>query len=577
MTATANGRAAETAAQQRPKAAKRQKGDGGEDGEGKSQPQRLLALAEEGVELFHDADDEAFATVIEGKRRFTSRVDGRAFKSALLQRFHREHGIAPSDEPLRTAVRTLEARARFDGPEREVALRIARGEGTILINLGREDGALVEITPNGWRIVSDAPIRFIRSPGMLPLPIPERGGRIASLAQLLHVETKADFLMVVGWLLGALAAGPYPIAALTGEQGAAKSSSSRTLRRLIDPNRALLRSLPKEERDLAVTAMNSHVLAFDNVSGLPAWLSDALCKLATGGGFSCRALYTDNAEFIFDGRRPIINGIEDFATRGDLADRCLMLRLSPIPEGERRTEAELDQLFQREAARLLGVLLDAAAYGLANPMTLRSRPRMADFAEWVASCEGFFEGAKLPFDAATAVWRRGDFMLAYSANRRDATETVLDADSVGVALRAFMEARTSWTGTATDLLGELATLSSDGTRRDREWPANARGLAGKLRRLAPALRRTGIEIEHIRAGGKTRARLMTITYTQPPEFASEQSDRPKSEVERGVRTQSRTVRTQSESGIVRNKSLIQKDVGRSGRKFPYAGRQRCRW
>jgi hypothetical protein len=53
---------------------------------------------------------------------------------------------------------------------------------------------------------------------------------------------------------------------------------------------------PRSEHDVYIAARNSHVLAYDNASGLPDWLSDAFCRLATGGGFSTRELYTDQDE-----------------------------------------------------------------------------------------------------------------------------------------------------------------------------------------------------------------------------------------------------------------------------------------
>jgi len=379
--------------------------------EKKTQAQKLIELADD-IELFHDADHNAYALAVEGERRIVSRVQGRDFKLLLLQRYYQKHQSGPNDEALRTALRTLEARAIFDGKAFEVSLRTARHGGNLYLNLGRDDGAIVEITSVGWRIVDDAPVRFVRSPGMLPLPTPERGGSITALAKIMNLDAKADFILATSWLIGALGRGPYPIAAFTGEQGTAKSTSTRCLRKILDPNKALLRSLPREERDLAITAQNSHVLTFDNLSGLPAWTSDALCKLATGGGFSCRELYSNDGEWIFDALRPIImNGIEDFATRSDLASRCIFLKLKPILEDGRKTEAELDALLEQEAAKILGALLDAVAFGLANPVTLPSKPRMADFAEWAASCEGYFVGTRLPFqdqDGASEIWRKGD-------------------------------------------------------------------------------------------------------------------------------------------------------------------------
>jgi hypothetical protein len=170
---------------------------------------------------------------------------------------------------------------------------------------------------------------------------------------------------------------------LLGEQGSAKSTFSAMMRALVDPNTAPLRALPREERDLFIAANNGHVLAFDNVSALSAWLSDAICRLATGGGFAMRQLYTDQEEVLFDARRPIIlNGIEDFVSRPDLADRAVFLRLEAISEERRRPETEIWAAFEVERPRILGALLDAVVVGLRrlSETRLPKLPRMADFA-----------------------------------------------------------------------------------------------------------------------------------------------------------------------------------------------------
>ncbi len=518
---------------------------------GENQSKKLLDLAEHGIEFFHDCDKTGFARARENGRIIVAPIDGKDFKLVLRRRYYELYRSGPNDESMKVAIRTLEARACFEGEQYGVHLRVAEHDGCIYLNLARDDGSLVEISPSGWRIVRDAPIRFWRPSAMRPLPLPVQGGSITALANILNLASKNDFILSVAWLLGALTNGPYPVAALVGEQGTAKSTATRLLRKLVDPNKANLRSLPREERDLAVAGKNSHVLTFDNLSGLSAWVSDALARVATGGGFSCRELYSNGDEFIFDGRRPIImNGIEDFATRPDLLDRCILLRLSRIAESDRKTEIEIDARFEQEAPGILGALLDAVAYGLANPEKLETRPRMADFAEWIASCEGYFLGTALPFEGeAESTWKAGDFIRAYEANRRDATETVLNAESVAEALLSFMDTRTSWTGTATALLSELAELSGEDTRRDREWPKNARALSGRLNRLAPALRESGIEIEHDKSKDKKRARLLTLshatadevgTQTQANLFASEfaSEEKPlKNKEEIDVRTQ----------------------------------------
>lgn len=143
-------------------------------------------------------------------------------------------------------------------------------------------------------------------------------------------------MLIAAWLLSALGPpGPYPALVLVGEQGTAKSMAARLLRSLVDPNSAPLRSLPREERDLFVAANNGWTICFDNVSKMPDWLSDALCRLATGGGFAVRELYSDSNEVLFNAQRPVIlNGIDDVAGRPDLLDRAMVLALQPIPEEE---------------------------------------------------------------------------------------------------------------------------------------------------------------------------------------------------------------------------------------------------
>src|SRR5512132_2040839 len=304
---------------------------------------------------------------------------------------------------------------------------------------------------------------------MKPLPIPVPGGSIEALKPFLNVENDADFVLAIDWGLAALRdRGPYPVLALSGEQGSAKSTFSAILRALLDPNTAPLRALPREDRDLFIAASNGHVLAFDNVSGLPGWISDTLCRLATGGGFAVRQLYTDQDEVLFDAARPVIlNGIEEIVTRPDLADRAVFLTLEPIPEERRRPEAELWAAFEAERPRILGVLLDAVAEGLRRlPETrLEKLPRMADFALWASACE-------------TALWSTGTFWSAYCGNRDEAVEGVIDADPIAAGVRALVAMRTEWAGTASDLLSALAEVAGERVAKGKTWPDSPRALAG---------------------------------------------------------------------------------------------------
>jgi hypothetical protein len=233
--------------------------------------------------------------------------------------------------------------ARFDAGEHGVHLRVGRLDDKLYIDLADDQWRAVEIGLNGWRIVADPPLRFRRSAGMRPLPLPKRGGSIDDLRPFLHISSEADFVLSAEWMLAALRDhGPYPVLALSGEQGSAKTFRAAVLRSLVDPNIAPLRTLPREDRDLFIAATNGHVVGFDNLSNLPAWISDTLCRLSTGGGFATRQLYTDQDEVLFDAMRPIIlTGIEDIVTCGDLSDSSIFLVLQSISVATGRLETEL--------------------------------------------------------------------------------------------------------------------------------------------------------------------------------------------------------------------------------------------
>jgi hypothetical protein len=476
--------------------------NGAVGGRGPTQADILVALAQS-AELFHAPDSTGFADITVNGHRETWPIRSKGFRRWLARGFFEATQGAPSSEALQSALNVIEAKAHFDAPECPVFVRVGGCHGKLYLDLGDESWRAVEIDATGWRLIDNPPVRFRRAAGMQPLPVPMAGGSGDALRPFLNVKSDADFVLTIAWLLAALRnTGPYPVLVLSGEQGSAKSTFSAIVRTLLDPNTAPLRALPREDRDLFIAASNGHVLAFDNVSGLRTWISDTICRLATGGGFAVRQLYTDQDEVLFDATRPmILNGIEDIVTRPDLADRAVFLTLEAIPEGRRRSEHEIWTEFEKEHPRILGALLDAVVEGLRMlPQTrLDGLPRMADFALWATACE-------------TALWSPGTFWSAYCGNRDEAVEGVIDADPIAAAVRGVMAMQSEWTGTASDLLGALAETAGERVAKSKTWPDSPRALAGRLRRGATFLRKVGIEIGFTKAG-RTRTRMIHILNT----------------------------------------------------------------
>jgi hypothetical protein len=484
-------------------------------GRGPSQADSLIELTQ-AVELFHSPDGVGFADLDINGHRETWAIRSKGFKRWLAQRFFVETEGAASSEALQSALNVIEAKAHFNGPQRDVYVRVGGFDDRLYLDLGDDTWRAVEIDATGWRVIEAPLVRFRRASGMKPLPIPVKGGAITALRSFLNVHSDEDFVLVVAWMLACLRnRGPYPLLVVSGEQGSAKSTFASILRALLDPNTAPLRALPREDRDLFIAANNGHLLAFDNVSGLSPWISDTFCRLASGGGFAVRQLYSDQDEVLFEAARPIIlNGIEEIVTRPDLADRALLLTLEPIPEECRRPEQELWEAFEAERPRILGVLLDALAEGLKRlPHTrLEKLPRMADFALWVTACE-------------TALWPAGTFWSAYCDNRDDAVEDVIDADPVATGVRALMTRQTIWTGTASDLLGVLGRLAGESVTKSKTWPKGPGALSGRVRRAATFLRKVGIEVGSERKG-RARTRTIEITTIVCPAEPKHEGERP---------------------------------------------------
>jgi hypothetical protein len=175
-----------------------------------SQTTELLAVAE-ALALYHAPNGEPYADVRVDDHRETHPLRSRALRDWLAREYHHAHGRALRSEAVREVLGVLEGRARWDGEERPVAVRVAEYGGAIYLDVGDMTWRAIEVTADSWRIVAEPPVRFRRGGGMLPLPEPIRGGSIADLRALVRVRN-AEWPLVVGWLLGALRPrGPYPL------------------------------------------------------------------------------------------------------------------------------------------------------------------------------------------------------------------------------------------------------------------------------------------------------------------------------------------------------------------------------
>jgi len=406
------------------------------------------------------------------------------FRSWVGRRYYEKYHKTMGGAALEDAITVFIAKAA-DNPTREVYTRLAHYQGKLYIDLCNQNWEFVEVDPAGWHVITNPPIPFKRSRGMKPLPTPELSiNDPYDLRQFTNLDDEG-WNLVMGWLLGAFGPGDYPILVLNGEQGSGKSTLSELLRRLIDPNEADLRGAPREEQTLMIAASNSHVLAFDNLSSVPDWLSDSLCRISTGAGFATRELYTNQEEVIISVKRPmLINGITDLVTRGDLLSRSIIVTVPTLDDTQRVSKDDYWIQFEAAQPYIFGLILDTLSHALANfPKTkLTSYPRMADFARWVMAA------------GPSMGWGPDKFLSTYELAAQNATIAVLDYSMVANELQVLIKQNPNWKGTTMDLLEKLRAQSVFGPSEDYFHKLRPNTLAGELKRLAPILRKVGINL-----------------------------------------------------------------------------------
>ena len=456
-----------------------------------SQADRLVSLVLSRVASLWATDEgREFCTLNREGHQENLRLRSSSFRSFASHLFYQAEDKAVGAQGLHDSIQTLCGIAVFDPDSEKHSsyVRIAPDGYAIYLDLGRPDWKVVRIEPGSWTVTDECPVKFVRPPGMLPIEIPDPDGDIRELRPYINAADENTWILIVAWLINAVRPDySQPILVVTGEQGSAKTTLCRVLRRILDPNVAEMRSAPRELRDLAIAARNQWLVSVDNLASMSDWLSDGFCRLSTGGGMSTRRLYTDDEEELFDAIRPVVmNGIGNIVSRPDLMDRSVLVSLPSIQEERRLPESSFYEQVDRARSRILGGLLNCVAAALDNidAPDLPLLPRMADFAKFVTAA------------AEPLEWTETTFVDCYFENRKHAHEIILENSPLAAAI---MRLKLPIEKTATELLDQISGNSeTSDLSKHKGFPRSAKGLSTELDRLAPNLREIGIYITKAR-------------------------------------------------------------------------------
>ncbi len=463
-----------------------------EDNERKSAATVLVDMALAAYDFGISTVGEAFA-LPKSEPRIVALLRGSktSLRGKLARDYFRSTGKAAPQQALADALAVLDGMAQ-EAEATKIFLRVAKHDNALWLDLGDATGRTVQITSDGWTIRDEPPVLFKRTVLNGPLPDPVHGD-LESFWRLLNVSVD-DRPLLAAWLVASLFPDiAHPVLGFLGEQGTAKTTAQRMTVSVIDPGPVPTRKPPRDPESWVTAAAGSWYVGLDNLSKIPDWLSDSICRAVTGDGDVRRKLYTDGEHAVFAFRRCVcINGIDLGSLRGDLAERLLPIQMEVIPESKRLTEEEVAKPLGRMPHRDIGCnpRLAAEVMRLLPSVELASKPRMADFARILAAVD-------------TVMGTTG--LKHYVAKQRT---VALDSLSSDPFLLALSDSQRDFTGTSAEL---LALFPID--RPPKDWPANARAVTQRLRRNAPALRKAGWSVTE--DGGHNQSNALRWTLSPP--------------------------------------------------------------
>lgn len=350
--------------------------------------------------------------------------------------------------------------------------RFAWLEDRLLIDMNNETWDAIEVSSDGWKIVRPEHPVFRRFHHQLPVVMPNRDGDVRKILKYLAITDKGAQSLILVWLCTCMFENiPRPGIILHGSHGGSKTSASIFLRKVVDPSTISTASLSRSH-DEFIQLMDHHaVVCLDNLSSLPGWASDDLCRAVTGAGHTKRGLYSNDDDFTYHFRRVfILNGISIPSAAPDLLDRSILIQLTRIETQNRKTEKNLNKDFQSDLPDILGGILDVMVSVIARrDEKLEEYPRLAD---WYG----------LAVIASETLGIKAEFQKACFRSEKDQHIVILESHIESQILLTFMENRHSWEGPTGKLYDELTELAGDSKGKNL-WPKNCSAWSKNLKKL----------------------------------------------------------------------------------------------
>lgn len=469
------------------------------------------------IDIIIDQFHEVFVSVQISDHVETLPIDGNRFEKLIIKECYENNISQVNKDKIKNIVDIIKTKIEFasEVTKKTLSLRVARIGDNYVYDLANQKWEIIEITPEDWNVIPNSDPIFRRFKNNSSQVYPNKKyseSCIQRFFELLNIPGTKERLLLTAYIVSLFIPNiPKPILVIHGGKGAAKTTTFELIKKIVDPGIVDTLSFPKEANELIQVLSHSYVSYFDNISKIPDLLSDLLCRVVTGSGFSKRKLYTDDDDISYNFKRCIgINGINLASVKPDFLDRSIIIEVNSIHKKKRRKEQDIKNEFNQLLPDILGWIFDLLVkvlkYRKENPekIKLQEYPRMADFAEFgeiIARCSGHQDG---------------EFMNAYFENIDIQNDEVIEASLVAKTILEFMEDKESWSGSVTLLLNLLTDCLGDENERlkkSNSWITTPNVLSRRIKELEPTLNEKGIEI--IRTyDNKKKSRVITITNVE---------------------------------------------------------------
>lgn len=472
----------------------------------------LKDIEEEHHIFYHDRAESPYVCVAKDGIIQYMEVYGSGYRNYIRYLFYERYQKAVPKDALQRVLDTLAVKAQIEGKEITPAYRCAYHAGKIYYYLADREQTVICIDENGYRVIAESPVPFIKKQNMLEQVLPKRSKDSLKKMGMKYWQFATADDRILHWILlisRFIAEGSQPLVYYFGDRGSAKSTSMRLDKMIVDPSEIDIKALPKSISDAVAAVSNQYMVSFDNVSRISDELSDIFCIVATHGYYSKKMLYSNNQEFAIKlNARVSFSGITNLSTKPDLIDRMVCLKLNRIDSSNRRTEEEIMKEFQTDLPYILDKIFRilSKAIPIYNDLKLERLPRMADFAKW-------------GYAIAEALGYGGErFLRIYENNQADLLENLVSEDSLITVLIEAMKKQNYFKGTVTELLVSLTNMAEKMEIDTRVgWARDASSLSRKLYENQSVLCMFGISVNRGKSNGERYIELIMEDDDSHPE------------------------------------------------------------